>query len=593
MHEEHLDRIMSEAERQPNQRVSIAAKVIEMALSEGIDLYLDQSGDPHVTLPDHPTVGFPITSRRFKGWLSGKFYTHETKGISSEAFSQVVNTFEGKAISERKRQTLYTRIAKVGQHIYYDLGDDQRVVKIGPDGWEVTTESPVLFRRFPHQSPQVTPALGGELSLLEKYLNLKRGHQPLLLQTYLIAVLVPTIPRASLIITGEQGSAKSTSLTVLRQLIDPSETPLLSPMRDTASLHDTATQHYCFYLDNISYISDDISDALCRLVTGSSSSKRVLYTDNEQLIQKLKLAVGLTGINLVANRADLLDRSLILSLDRISDEERLEEEEFWANFESDKPLILGAMFSALSRALELWPTIKLERKPRMADYARYAAAAAIALGHTKEEFTEAWSSNAERQNQAALESSPTAQVIVKFMEERESWRGSSSELHLELSEIASRMSLLAGGPGGFPKSAHYLWQRIQTVKPNLSAIGIQAHHEQEAAHSTITLRRMKPGSEETMATLATHSADSPHSELLNRVRALCLKLQDGQKWLETHPNQSQEAQSLRNRAETIFTELETLGVSRRTAESLLEFRIENIDGFITSLLNSPPTLPLS
>jgi hypothetical protein len=596
MPDDRLDQIMDDAESgskdQGEKKSSIAARVINMALDEGVALYLDQNGDPHITVPDQPTVGHPVDSRSFKRWLSGKFFLLEEKGISNEVFSQVVNTLEGKTISEGIRKVLHNRIAKQGRTIYYDIGDDRHVVEVGGGKWKVVTESPVLFRRFPHQSIQDFPLEGGSLELLGKYFNLKDEYQKLLLETYAVAAMVPTIGRAVLIITGEQGSAKSTGLAVLRSLIDPSEADLLSPPKDTLGMYETAVQHYCFYLDNLSYISDDVSDALCRIVTGGSFSKRRLYSNEEQVIQKLKLAIGVTGINLVANRSDLLDRSMILSFQRIPDDQRMDEEEFWEGFRADKPAILGAMFTTLSKALEAERSIKLSKKPRMADYAKYAAAAAVSLGRTTDEFMAAWDMNAERQNQAALESSPTAQAIVKFMEERESWQGSSSELYQHLSEIASQMNMMAGGPGGFPRSANFLWQRIQSVKPNLSAIGIDTHYEQKAAHSTITLRKSFQPPVATVATMAAFSQNSRSPEDNNRVRDICLKLQEGQAWIERNNNDMEGISHLKDRAESLIHELESLGISRAAANVLLEFKVENLDVFIGSSRGTQSALPI-
>jgi len=77
----------------------------------------------------------------------------------------------------------------------------------------------------------------------------------------------------------------------------------------------------------------------------------------------------LNGINLVASRDDLLDRSVLFRLDRIGKEWRKTESEFWQEFEQDRPFILGAIFDALAGALRIYPQVKLPALPRMADFA--------------------------------------------------------------------------------------------------------------------------------------------------------------------------------------------------------------------------------
>lgn len=577
-------------EKRPNR----AAQLIELTFLAGAELYLDQSGEPHVTLPEQPMVGFPVGSRNFRRWLSGKFYEQESKGFSGEVFSQVVNSLEGQAIYQKVTKNLYTRVARVGTTIYYDLGDDETVVEIVPGTWRITETCPVRFRRFPHQKKQVVPETGGELTKLLDYFNLSKSYEKLLLMTYAVTILVPTIPRVALIITGEQGAAKSTGLAALRALIDPSEAALLSPMKDASGLFETASQHYCLYLDNLSYITDEVSDTLCRLVTGGSYSKRKLYTDDEQIHISLKVAVGLTGINLVANRADLLDRSLILTFERIPDDKRMDEEEFWHKFEEDRPKLLGALFTALAKALETYPTLVLHHKPRMADYARYATSVAVALGYTAEEFYAAYSENTNRQNQAALDSSPTAQVIVKFMEERSHWHGSSTELHKLLAVIAETHNLAGGGQGGFPRSAHHLWQRINVVRPNLVAAGIQVTHQEESMYSTITIRKVQsePSEMASMATVATHSSLIDDSEVKEKIKSLFKKLQEGQAWCEQNPEKTTEIRGLQERAEVFISELETLGIKRVTSESLLTFTVDDLDTFLHTALQEQQVLPI-
>jgi putative DNA primase/helicase len=52
-----------------------------------------------------------------------------------------------------------------------------------------------------------------------------------------------------------------------------------------------------------------------------------------------------------------------------------EEQDIWEGFEEQHPFILGALLYAVSAALRHWDTAKLSAKPRMADFARWIAAA--------------------------------------------------------------------------------------------------------------------------------------------------------------------------------------------------------------------------
>ncbi len=522
----------SKADEENGDKRTVADKLVDLVLESGSELYIDQTNEPHITFPKKPIVGFPIKSSTFRRWLAGIYWSVANKGFSGDTLSQVVNSLEGKAFFEGETVVLFNRVARQGTNIFYDLGDDEKVVKITPQGWEITKDSPVKFRRFSHQLPQVEPKLGGKLEDVTKYVNLKTETDKLLFLTYLVTVSVPDIPRVVLINIGDQGAAKSTALRIARSLIDPSVSELLSPPSDIGELAQASNHHYCLFLDNLSYLRDDLSDALCRLATGIGFTKRKLFTNDEDVLFNQKVAVGITGINLVAQRADLLDRCLILTYERIPEERRADEEEFWKNFVEEKPFILGALFTSLSQVLRIIADFKLSKKPRMADYAKYAAAGAIALGRTSEEFLSAFSENIGRQNQAAIESSPTAQSILQFMSLQDEWIGSSSDLHKELKQIVEKANLQMGGSDGFPKSSNWLWKRIMQIRPNLLSLGINATKSESEASSVITLKKSSKDSENTAITSSTangHDGDmaamavnSPKVEDMNEAEILSI-----------------------------------------------------------------------
>lgn len=490
---------------------NVSDLLVDLVLSKDVELYLDQTREPHITFPDKPIVGFPVRSTEFRRWLAGLYWEEYEKGISGEQCNTAISSLEGKTYHNGVTQKLHNRIAREDNVIYYDLGDDQHVVTISSEGWEVTTNCPVKFHRFSHQSRQIEPQKGGNLSDVLDFINLSNESDKLLYLTYLVAVMIPDIPRVVLVNIGDQGAAKTTALRIARSLIDPSESDLLSPTRDIAELAQAAHHHYCLYLDNLSYLRDELSDALCRLTTGSGFTKRKLYTDDADVLFKQKVAIGITGINLVAQRADLLDRCLILNFERIPDNKRADEDEFWSNFENKKPQILGAIFTTLSKALKQVNTIKLPRKPRMADYAKYAVAATLALGQSQDSFLNAFNDNVNRQNQAAVESSPTAQVIIRFMSSvyGDEWSGSSSELHKALKKIAEDENLLMGGSDGFPKVSNWLWRRIMPVRSNLSAMGIIIKKHEEESGTVIEITKTSKVGEDVANVTSAASQDKP------------------------------------------------------------------------------------
>lgn len=479
------------------EKLPITEELVELVLDSGCEIFLDSEKEPVIVFPEKPLVAFPLRSKEFHRWLSGNYYDYSRKGFSNDVFSVVVNTLEGKSYQENQIVKLYNRVAFIENVIYYDLGNDKNLVRIDSRGWEITNQSPAKFRRFKHQLIQVDPLKGGNLSEVLKYINITDPKEQLLLLTYFIAAFIPNIPRAVLVHTGDQGSAKSTGMRVIRSLIDPSSAELLIPPHDIPELALAANHHYCLYFDNLSHLSDQLSDTICRLVTGVGFTKRKLFTDSEEIILNQIVAVGITGIINVATKPDLLDRCLILKFERISDEKREDEGGFWQQFNNEKPYLLGAIFAALSKALQIVPNLKLSRKPRMADYAKYAAAAAIALDSSSEMFLTAFAQNIKRQNYAAIEASAVAQIVIDFMSDKEEWEGTSSELYSLLKKAAEDANFEIGGRNGFPKAPNWLWKKILPIHPNLNALGIYAYHDEVSKNSTIKLTKHQRGEKNT------------------------------------------------------------------------------------------------
>ena len=275
---------------------------------------------------------------------------------------------------------------------------------------------------------------------------------------------------------------------MLKRLVDPTapETVRFDP-RDFLQ---KASHAYLVVLDNQNTIPEWAADTLCRLVTGEADSKRRLYTDDEDVIVELRRAVLLNGINVPTDRGDVLDRSLVVELERIPDGERRTEEELWERFEAEHPKLLGALFGVLAEAIARKPSIKLSRRPRLADWGEYAAAVYEVMGWGAETFLEDWSEVVKVQNQATLDGSPVAQAIIKFMEERDEYTATSSELHGKLEGVAESLGVSIVRDKAWPKSARWLWRRIKEVLPLLVAAGIEASRKDAEKATEITLRKI-------------------------------------------------------------------------------------------------------
>ncbi|MBC5829944.1 MAG: hypothetical protein GIW98_07115 [Candidatus Eremiobacteraeota bacterium] len=92
--------------------------------------------------------------------------------------------------------------------------------------------------------------------------------------------------------------------------------------------------------------------------------------------------VIITAIENVVLRGDLADRTITTSLHIFDERTRLTEAEMGARFEGDRPLIFGALLSALALGLKFLDKVDQTNLGRMADFELLGRASAPAFGVT-------------------------------------------------------------------------------------------------------------------------------------------------------------------------------------------------------------------
>jgi hypothetical protein len=209
-------------------------------------------------------------------------------------------------------------------------------------------------------------------------------------------------------------------------------------------------------------------------VTGSGFSKRQLYTGDDDIIYSFKRCIGFNGINLGATKADLFDRGLIIQLERIPEEKRRKIEEIWKEFEKLKPQLLGCIFDILVHVIKKRKEggIEIKGYPRMPDFEEVAEIIARCMGYPDNKFLAPYYTNISLQTEQALEASPVASSIIKFMDSRTRWIGTATELLNELKPVAESLKIKTKNNGLWPSAPNSLSRRLNEVKTNLREIGI-------------------------------------------------------------------------------------------------------------------------
>jgi hypothetical protein len=435
-----------------------------------ITLFHDELGDGYILLEidDHQEI-LALKSKAVKKLLSGMAWNNQKKPLSGEALKSTIGVLEGKAFFEGAKIKLQNRIAWRDNTLWYDFTNDKyQVLKLNKNNWEIVDTAPIIFKRYSHHKPQVLPIKDGDIKLFLKYVNITNKDHQLLLLVFIVSCFIPDFPHPMLIVFGPQGSSKSTLGKMIGAINDPSVIEIGTIPNNLKDLVQALAHHHFSFFDNLSYISDETSDLLCKAITGGGFTKRELYSDDEDIIYNFMRCIGMNGINLVANRPDLLERSLLLELERIDPSNRKDEGSLYKEFYNDLPSILGGIFDTLVKALQLQPAIPRENLPRMADFAIWGSAIAEALGHTKEEFISAYQINTGRQVEMLLSDNAIATTLFAFMEDKFDWQGTCTELLKELS-----FSNVDTYEKHWPKGAGALSRKLNELRTPLKQMGYE------------------------------------------------------------------------------------------------------------------------
>ena len=200
---------------------------------------------------------------------------------------------------------------------------------------------------------------------------------------WLLATLREHGPYPVLTVIGEQGSAKSTLIELLRLLVDPNVANLRAPPREDRDLFISAGNSHVLAYDNLSGLPPWLSDGLARISTGAAYASRALYTDQEEVLVRAEKPIALNGITDIVSRADLADRCIFVTADRILDKDRKPKEEVMAAFEAERASILGALLDAVAGGIRTLPGVTGGDWPRMADFAKWATACESGFCHAR------------------------------------------------------------------------------------------------------------------------------------------------------------------------------------------------------------------
>lgn len=425
-----------------------------------------------------------VRTKGFRRWLARRFFEATGGAPNSEALQSALNVIEAKAHFDGPEREVHIRIGGLGDKLYLDLGDEAwRAVEIDSDSWRVVEEPPVRFRRAAGMQVLPTPQPGGSIETLRRFLNVQGDNDFILVVAWALAVLRNRGPYPVIVLSGEQGSAKSTFSAILRALLDPNTAPLRALPREDRDLFIAANNGHVLAFDNVSGLPAWISDTLCRLATGGGFAVRQLYTDLDEVLFDAARPVILNGIEDIVSRPDLADRAIFLTLEAIPEERRRPEKELWREFNAVRPQLLGTLLDAVSHGLKRLPDIRLDSLPRMADFALWATACETALW-TSGTFGAAYAGNRDEAVDSVIEADPVGSAIRSFMDTRTMWTGTATDFLGALNEVVGENIRKSKT---WPSSARGLSGRVRRAATFLRNVGIDIAFEREGRGRTRTI----------------------------------------------------------------------------------------------------------
>lgn len=455
---------------------SAATVMVNLAKRDGTEFWHTPKQDFYVTFrKDGHKETHLIRSTATKLWLGTKFFEKKSIAPNVQAVQDATAVLEGLACYNGSEYEVYVRVGPYMDRVYVDLGSpDWKAIEITSDGWKVVDEAPIKFWRPKTMLPLPIPERGGNWNDLRNLANAKEKRTWIQSIAWLVQAYWPKGPYSFLNFGGEQGSGKTLLQVMLKMVADPSVTVLRRPPKDEKDLMIAAANERLPSFDNLSGMPEHLSDAFCGLSNGASLGTRMLYSNGEEHVLSARRPCVMNGIDTLTTRGDLLDRTMINELSKITEDDRKQEARIMVEFEKCRPKLLGLLLDATVVGLKRQSEIVVDKLPRMADFCIWVIACEPSLPWIQGEFLEEYK-NARKDAYITLaDSDQVAKAVydlaILYETPKVPWTGTATEL-LETLE-RNKGIVYNHVPKGWPRTAGVLSNRLNRAAPALRSRGV-------------------------------------------------------------------------------------------------------------------------
>jgi hypothetical protein len=155
------------------------------------------------------------------------------------------------------------------------------------------------------------------------------------------------------------------------------------------------------------------------------------------------------------------------------------------------------------------PQVRLQRLPRMADFALWIAACETGF-RPEDAFQAAYSNNRRDAIENIVDADPVAARVRELMADRAQWTGSASDL-LQIGINIGGNAMAAWTRSGWPKSPRALAGRLRRAQTSLRALAIEIAFGREGRLGTRTIRITAIGEHQSDNTVSTVSRVSDNN----------------------------------------------------------------------------------
>lgn len=411
-----------------------------------------------------------VNDVRFQAYVNNLLRQLTNQDDDIFAYNRKLSKYTDEAILSGEKVSVKTRLDGTRDETAYFIGGDNNIIAlINKDGYKLfKSHKNYKFLKPDNLLEQVRPKPDKAKNLLKRltpFLNMSKDMQ-LLFAVNLVQQFITTSSHFLSVINSPKGTGKTTFMRMWRNIIDPrlSEISILPSTAEELKNHLANNLVVCF--DNTKPLSKDFSDILCGAVTGTTYSKRKLYTDNTEVTYELHNTVILNGINIIPQESDLLDRSMLFKLDKLNHKDRIDESEIKENLDKAIPYILGSIFDTLTEYFKIKDSITVEGAHRMSSAYKDCYIIATILGMA-DEFVAAFDRNQYELQKGFSESNPLISTIFHYFE-----LSGKSSIDGTATEVYTILRRCTDDPY-FPKSASAFSRQLKQEQDTLSGAGLE------------------------------------------------------------------------------------------------------------------------